>query len=59
MHKFLWGNKPEAVIHNVLINKCVKGGLELIHIRMKLKTLHVMHAMQLLFRSSAKWYFFA
>ena len=59
MHKFLWGNKPEAVARNVLINKCVQGGLELVHIGTKLKALRVMHAKQLLFGSTAKWCFFA
>ena len=59
MHKFLWGNKPEAVARNVLINKCIKGGLELVHIGTKLKALRCMHAKQLIFGSSAKWCFFA
>ena len=59
LFNFTWGNKPEEVACNVLFNKCIDGGLSLMHIRIKLQALQVMHLKQFIYGVEAKWQHFA
>ena len=59
LFQFIWGNKPEAVARNVLLNKCVNGGIGLLDIKVKLQALQVMHLREFIFGTEAKWQHFA
>ena len=58
LFSFIWGNKPEAVARNVLFNKCINGGISLLHIRIKLQALQIMHLKHFIFGTEAKWQYF-
>ena len=58
LFKFIWGNKPEAVARNVLFNKCIDGGINLINIQIKLQALQIIHLQRFIFGTDAKWQYF-